>query len=61
MNEENIITLIVVFTLNELKRAIHKLQVDKFPRSNGFHVEMFSRFLGTHSIGSIIIGVVKEG
>ena len=61
MNEDNIITLIVVFTINELKRAIHKLQVDKFPRSNGFLVEMFSRFLGTHSIGSIIIGVVKEG
>ena len=35
--------------------------MDKFPRSNGFHVEMFSTFLGTHSIGSIIIGVVKEG
>ena len=61
MNEENIITLIVVFTLNELKRVIHKLKVDKFPISNGFHVEMFSRFVDTHSIGSIIIGVVKEG
>ena len=61
MNEENIITLIVVFTINELKRAIHKLQVDKFPRSNGFPIETFSRFLGTHSKGSIIIGVVKGG
>ena len=61
MNEENIITLIAMFTINELNRPIHKLQVEKFPRSNGFHVEMFSTFLGTHSIGSIIIGVVKEG
>ena len=61
MNEENIITLVVAFTINELKRAIHKLQVDKFPRSSGFPVECFSRFLGTHSIRSIIIGVVKEG
>ena len=61
MNEENIITLVLAFTINELKRTIHKLQVGKFPRSNGFHVEMSSRFMGTHSIGSIIIGVVKEG
>ena len=61
MNEDHIITLIVVFTIDELERAIHKLQVDRFPRSNGFPIEMFSRFLGTHSIGSIIIGVFKEG